>query len=234
MRKATPIGIVLWLLLALMWSSSYTVIKIGIGTIDPSVLVLGRLLIGSVTIYCVLRGRGMALSRGLRHWISYGVSGLLGSALPFLLITWAEQWVDSGLASILIGAVPVVTLLLASWLVPDEVLRPGTVAGVFGGLCGISLLVGPAALLGLGSQLTGQLAVVGATACYAISTVYIRRVVTRPALEMAPGSMIVGTIFIAGVVAVSGANVTSIDLTFSSLGAVIYLGSGPIDLSCVR
>jgi len=146
------------------------------------------------------------------------------AALPFLLITWGEQSVDSALASILIGAVPVVTLLLAFWLLPDEVLTPRTVAGVVGGLCGIALLVGPAALLGLGAQLKGQIAIVGATICYATSTVYIRRFVTRPALEMAAGSMIVGTIFVAGVVAVSGADVARIELTFSSLGAVIYLG----------
>lgn len=149
MRKATPTDIILWLLLAAMWSSSYTVIKIGLGTIDPSVLVLGRLLIGSVTIHAVLTARGMALSRALRHWVSYAVTGLLGSALPFLLITWGEQSVDSALASILIGAVPVITLLLASWLVPDEMLTPRSVAGVLGGLCGIALLVGPAALFGL-------------------------------------------------------------------------------------
>ena len=224
MRKATPTDISLWLLLAAMWSSSYVVIKIGLGTIDPSVLVLGRLLIGSVVLYTALKARGMALSREVRHWFSYAVTGLLGSALPFLLITWGEQSVDSSLASILIGAVPVVTLLLAAWLVPDEVLTPRIVAGVLGGLGGIALLVGPAALLGLGAQFKGQIAIVGATICYATSTVYIRRFVTRPALEMASGSMIVGTLFMAGVVAISGSDVTRIEPTFASLGSVVYLG----------
>ena len=224
MHKATTTDIFLWLLLAAMWSSSYTVIKIGLGTIDPSVLVLGRLLVGSVTIYAVLRARGMALSRELGHWASYAVTGLFGSALPFLLITWGEQSVDSALASILIGAVPVVTLLLASWLVPDEVLTPRIVASVLGGLGGIALLVGPAALLGLGAQLKGQIAIIGATLCYATSTVYIRRFVTRPPLEMAAGSMLLGTVFMIGVVAASGADVTGIAPTFASLGTIVYLG----------
>lgn len=224
MRKATPVDVFLWLLLAAMWSSSYTVIKIGLGTIDPSVLVLGRLLVGSLAIYAILKTRGMALSRDLRHWVSYAVTGLLGSAFPFLLITWGEQSVDSGLASILIGTVPVVTLLLASWLVSDEALTPRTVAGVLGGLAGIALLVGPTALLGLGAQLKGQIAIVGATICYATSTVYIRRFVTRPALEMAAGSMIVGTIVMAGIVAATGADVMRVEPTFASLGTIIYLG----------
>lgn len=224
MRKATPADISLWFLLAAMWSSSYAVIKIGLDTIDPSVLVLGRLLIGSVTICAVLKARGMALSREIRHWISYAVTGLLGSALPFILITWGELSVDSALASILIGTVPVVTLLLASWLVPDEVLTPRIVAGVLGGLGGIALLVGPAALLGLGAQLKGQIAIIGATICYATSTVYIRRFVSHPALEMAAGSMIVGTLFMACVVVVSGTDVTRIEPSFASLGAIVYLG----------
>ena len=65
MRKATPTDISLWLLLAAMWSSSYVVIKIGLGTIDPSVLVLGRLLIGSVVLYIALKARGIVPSQRL-------------------------------------------------------------------------------------------------------------------------------------------------------------------------
>lgn len=224
MGKASVIDMLFWLTLAAMWSSSYAVIKISVATLDPAILVFGRLLVGSMIIYTVMRWRGQTLSREPAVWLSYAVTGLLGSAAPFLLITHGEQSVDSALASILMGASPVVTLLLAGWLIPQERLTVRTVAGVIGGLSGVAVLVGPAALAGLGAQFGGQMAILAATFCYAASTVYIRRFVKRPALEMAAGSMMVGTAFIGGVVAVSGAQMSRIEATGSSLGAVLYLG----------
>lgn len=224
MCKQNPIDGILWLLLAAMWSSSYAVIKIGVASLDPSALVLGRMLVGSLVIFAALKLRGMRLSKTVRDWFSYTATGLLGSALPFLLITYGEQTVDSALASILMGVAPMATLLLAAVAVPEEALTLRATLGVLGGLCGVVLLVGPTALVGIGSQLTGQLAIVGATFCYAASTVYIRRFVKRPALEMAAGSMIVGTLFMIGVVVLSGAEVDAIEPTFSSLGAIVYLG----------
>lgn len=224
MHNVTFRDIVLWLALAAMWSSSYAAIKIGVATVDPSVLVAGRMLTGCVVVYTVLKIRGLSLSRQPGVWFSYTATGLLGSALPFLLITIGEQSVDSALASILMGVAPVMTLLLAAWLVPDEALTLRTALGILGGLVGVAVLVGPAALSGLGAQLGGQAAIIGATFCYAASTVYIRRFVTRPPLEMAAGSMIVGTVFIATVVLMTGADVRSITPTLSSLGTILYLG----------
>ncbi|MGR3599072.1 MAG: DMT family transporter [Heliomarina sp.] len=224
MRKQNPLNITLWFLLAAMWSSSYAVIKIGVSNLDPSVLVLGRLFVGSVVIYAVLKLRKMVLSTDIRDWVSYTITGLLGSALPFLLITFGEQTVDSALASILIGVAPMATLLLAAAIVPEETLTLRTTLGVLGGLCGVVILVGPTALAGIGEHLIGQLAIVGATLCYAASTVYIRRFVKRPALEMATGSMIVGTLFVTGIVILSDADIGAIEPTIGSLGAILYLG----------
>lgn len=224
MRKQNSLNITLWFLLAAMWSSSYAVIKIGVSNLDPSVLVLGRLFVGSVVIYAVLKLRKMVLSKDIRDWVSYTITGLLGSALPFLLITFGEQTVDSALASILIGVAPMATLVLAAAIVPEETLTLRTTLGVLGGLCGVVILVGPTALAGIGEHLIGQLAIVGATLCYAASTVYIRRFVKRPALEMATGSMIVGTLFMTGIVILSDADIGAIEPTMGSLGAILYLG----------
>jgi drug/metabolite transporter (DMT)-like permease len=224
MRKATLSDIALWFALAAMWSSSYAIIKIGVAAIEPTVLVAGRLLTGGAVLYLVLRLHGMSLSRQPADWISYTVTGMLGSAIPFLLITYGEQSVDSALASILMGTVPVVTMLLAAWHIPDETLTPRTAIGVLGGLAGVAILVGPTALSGLGRQLGGQVAIVGATFCYAASTVYIRRFVSRPPLEMATGAMIVGVVFLSVVILISGADIGSIEPTLSSLGTIFYLG----------
>lgn len=224
MPRAQPRDVVLWLALAGMWSSSYTLIKVGLATTDPAVLVLGRMLVGTAAIFAALKLAGGALSRRPKDWLAYTVTGLLGSALPFFLIAWGEQTVDSALASILMGTVPVTTLLLAAWLLPDDGLSPRTLLGVGGGFAGLVLLVGPAALGGLGAEALGQMAIIGATLCYATSTVYIRRWVTRPPLEMTAGSMLVGTLCIAGAAGLSGADFGGLIATPTAVATILYLG----------
>ncbi|WP_227269897.1 DMT family transporter [Roseobacter weihaiensis] len=67
---------------------------------------------------------------------------------------------------------------------------------------------------------------------YAASTVYIRCFVTRPPLEMATGSMIVGTVFVGVLVLISGDDIRSIEPTLPSLGTILYLG--PFSTGCAN
>ncbi|MFK7792561.1 MAG: DMT family transporter [Devosiaceae bacterium] len=216
--------ITLWLLLALAWSSSFSVIKLGIETVDPVVLVAGRMTIAAALIFGLFSAMGFRLSSRISDWISYTITGLLGSVIPFLLITYGEQSVDSALAAILMGLNPVITAALAASILPDERMTLRVFFGLLGALTGVALLVGTDALTGLSTTSIGQAAIVGATLCYATSTVYIRRFVKRPALEMAAGSSVVGTIAICLVVVIIGADVSSVDVSPASLGAIVYLG----------
>lgn len=86
------------------------------------------------------------------------------------------------------------------------------------------MLVRPTALSGPGAQPGGQAARIGATLCYAASTVYIRRFVSRPPLEMATGSMIAGTGFAGGLALVSGADIWSVPAAVPAIGAILCPG----------
>ncbi len=222
--KATRGDIFLWLALVTMWSSSYSAIKLGVATVDPIILVAGRMWIGAMVIYAVLRLNRMTLSRRWEDWGRYAVSGLMGSAVPFLLISYGEQSVDSALASIFMGIAPVATVLLASAVFPDEHLTPKVIIGLGFGFVGIVVLVGPAALSGIGADIAAQGAILTAALCYALTVIYVRRFVQRPALEMAAGSMIVGALALTFLAIVTGARLESIRLTATSLGAILYLG----------
>ena len=224
MTRATPTDIILWLGLAAAWSSSYAVIKVGVQTVDPLILVTGRMIIATVVLLGTFSALGHRLSRHPSDWLSYAVTGMLGSVVPFLLITYGEQTVDSALAAILMGFTPVATATLAASLLPDERLTAQIVVGLVGALCGVVLLVGPHTLTYLGEQVGGQAAVLAATICYAASTVYIRRYVKRPPLELAAGSSLVGATSLIAAASILGANIDSIEFTTTSLGAIVYLG----------
>lgn len=222
--KASAADIVLWIVLAALWSSSYTAIKVGVATLEPVILVAGRLTIGALVLFLVLKVNRMTLSWRLDDWKHYAVSGLLGSAIPFLLISYGEQTVDSALASILMGIAPVTTVFMASIVFADEFLTRRIVLGLVCGIAGIILLVGPAALTELGGDLPAQLSILAAALCYGVTTIYVRRFVKRPPLEMAAGSTIVAAGAMLGMMVYSGQSLSAVEPTTASLGAVVYLG----------
>jgi drug/metabolite transporter (DMT)-like permease len=105
------------------------------------------------------------------------VLGAFSVAIPFVLITWAERSVDSTIAATITSAVPLFVIAFAAFALRDEPITPNKLVGVAVGLAGVAILVGfdPAALAG--GSLAAELALVGATASYAIGGVYARRMV---------------------------------------------------------
>ncbi|MCZ2721970.1 DMT family transporter [Marinomonas sp. 15G1-11] len=223
-NKSSLINVLLWVILASMWGSSFAMIKLGVASLDPVVIVAGRMLIGAVLIFCVLIWAGQRLSSNAKVWLSYTIAGLLGSTIPFVMITYGEQSVDSALASILMGVAPVATVVLAATVLPDEKLTKRVVTGLVFAVMGVVILVGPSALHSLGDDFIGQLSIICAALCYAANTVYVKCCVRRPALEMASGSTLVGAFSILLVTFFMGKHEFIIEPTMMSIGAVVYLG----------
>lgn len=186
--------IFLWIVLALFWSGSYAAVKIGLDGFGPFTMVAGRLLIGAALLFIILRFRSGNLPLNGPALLAYAVPAVFGNLLPFLLIGFGELHVDSGLAALLMGIAPVATVFLAPLLIPDEHLTPRSLLGVGFGISGLLALVGTTALSGVGHHVTGQLAILGAALCYAGTTLYVRRWISLPALQMATGSLVMGAI----------------------------------------
>lgn len=166
----------LFILLGFFWGSSYLFIKIGVDAgLQPFTLVSLRLLIGLALLAAVVAVAREGLPREPRTYGHLAVMGFFSVALPFTLITWAEQSVDSSLAAVLTGAVPIFTIPIAALLLADERFSMHRLLGVLVGLAGVAVVVGfdPASLLG--GALLPELALIGAAASYALGGVYARR-----------------------------------------------------------
>jgi drug/metabolite transporter (DMT)-like permease len=167
---------VLFLLLGFFWGSSYLFIKVGVDAgLEPFTLVAIRVAIGLTLLGVIGVVSRVRLPREPRTWAHLAVIGVLSVALPFLLITWAEQEVDSTLASVINGAIPLVVIVLAAAVLPDERLTGPRVAGLLVGFAGLVILVGfdPATLAASGGLPVAAL--VGSTVSYAAGGVYARR-----------------------------------------------------------
>ena len=118
--------------LGFMWGSSYLFIKLAVDSFGTFTLISLRLLIGAAFLWAVLRISRTPLPRDRRPYGHLLVMSIINIAIPFALITWAEQSVDSALAAILNSTVPLFVLVIAPAFLPDEpirVERPGRAGG---------------------------------------------------------------------------------------------------------
>jgi drug/metabolite transporter (DMT)-like permease len=170
----------LLLLLSAIWGSSFLFIKLGVEELQPSVVVLGRLVFGALFLLVLLPGRGSLapLSGHLRPLI---VLGALNSALPFWLLGFAETRLDSGLTAVIMAAAPIFTVLLASRIDVTQRVTGSRLIGVAVGFLGVAMLVGVQS----GGNLVAAVAVIGVALCYAVSVLYAGRTVRElPPLQV--------------------------------------------------
>ena len=165
-------------LLALIWGFSYILIKLGVEAMPATVVVLVRVGTGAIAllvVFAVLRRRpvGPGFQRKLPGYLFMAV---MSTVLPFLLITWGQYYITTGLASILNATTPLWTAILAWWVTPGE--RPSRVnyLGVAAGFVGTGILLGPELVQDpfKASALAG-LAVVAGAASYAVAALGQRR-----------------------------------------------------------
>lgn len=164
--------------LVVMWGSAFTVTKIAVAALPPSTIVAARLIIAAVVLALIVAATRRRLPRGRRSWGFFLAMAVVGNALPFYLITWGQQAIDSGLAGILMAVMPLGTILLAHFFVEGEALNRAKLGGFLLGFAGIVVLMGPTALLelrGTGTALLAQLAVLGGALCYATNAIVARR-----------------------------------------------------------
>ena len=174
--SSTRLDWLLFVLLGFFWGSSYLFIKIGVEAgLQPFTLVAMRLFFGVLLLGTIVAVAREALPRERRMYGHLAVLGLFSVALPFMLITWAETHVDSSLAAVLTGAVPLFVIPIAALLLPAEKITANAIVGILIGLVGVAVVVGfnPATLTG--TELVPQLALIGAAASYALGGVYARR-----------------------------------------------------------
>jgi drug/metabolite transporter (DMT)-like permease len=139
--------------------------------------VLGRLAGGAVVLAAVSVITRRGLPRQLAVWAHLLVVALLLCVVPFLLFSWAETRISSGLASIYNATTPLMTMLVALAALPAERPSPSRLLGLVTGFAGVVLVLGPWEM-GAGGGVLGQAACLGATACYGTATVYLRRFVS--------------------------------------------------------
>lgn len=182
------------LMLGLIWGGTFMVVSIALEGYGPLTVAAARTTLGAVTLLLLVRVLNRPLPRNRVVWGYLAVTGVLNTAVPFALLSWGQQYVPSAFAGISMAALPLFVLPLAHFFADDR-MNARKMIGVIVGFIGAAILIGPAALgLGEGSLALPQLACVGASMSYAVSSVLTRRCPPVDSIVMAALTLVVGSI----------------------------------------
>jgi drug/metabolite transporter (DMT)-like permease len=182
-----------FLVLALLWGSSFTLIKEALAGLSPAQLVLARLVLGAAVLLSIAAIRRVGLPRGAAVRGHLAAAALFGNVIPFLLLSYGERTAGAGIAGVLVGATPLLTLSVAAFALAEERATARKLIGLLVGFAGLVVVIAPWRT-GLGSA-GGELACFGAAVSYAAGFVYVRKFLSPR--HLAPMSLAAGQLSMA-------------------------------------
>jgi len=181
------------LLIGCIWGSSFLFMKVLLDDISPIEIVAGRLFFGSLAIGLFVLWRRLTLRLSPVLILQVSFLAVISNIIPFGLIAWGEENVDSGIAGVLNSTMPIFTAILAAMFLAEEKITPMRLGGIALGFAGVLALTGDDIVNVTDSSVLGQLAIIGAALCYGIGAVYTRSLlgsnepVTLAALQITMG-----------------------------------------------
>ncbi|WP_204115496.1 DMT family transporter [Shimia biformata] len=190
-----------WLMVAtlgLVWGSTFMVIELALRGITPFWLAAGRIGFAALLMVVFWWMRGFALWKDPSRRdgrVPLIITGALSSAVPFMLISWGQQYVTSGFTGVSMASVALMVLPLAYIFLPEETMSLRKVMGFLVGFAGVAVLMGAQAFESSGSELewAGRITILLATACYASSSVMMRRLPPMDTIGLATVQLLIGS-----------------------------------------
>src|SRR6185436_1169770 len=115
---------VVWLLLCLIWGSTWLFIKLGLDDLPPFTFAGIRFVIASAILFAIIKARRLSLPRKRSDWMLLAITGVLSFSLNYGLLFWGEQYISSGLAALLQATIPAFGLVIAHFYLPGEQMSP--------------------------------------------------------------------------------------------------------------
>jgi drug/metabolite transporter (DMT)-like permease len=227
--------------LGLVWGATFLLIELALDGITPFWLAAGRIGFAALLAGVIwqLRG-GRVFLGGDTAWTPLVLSGVLNSAIPFMLLSWGQQTVTSGFAGVSMASVSLIVLPLAHLFVPGERITLRRLIGLVIGFGGVVLLLGGQVFASSGDPMEpfGRLACVSAAACYAGSSVLVRRLPPVDPFGLAALSLLFGTLLVVPVAWVAEGPPpmpeTDILLLIAVLGLIPTAGANLLRILVIR
>ncbi|MEO6655085.1 MAG: EamA family transporter [Pyrinomonadaceae bacterium] len=132
--------VLIWLLLCLIWGTTWIFIKIGLGDLPPITFAASRFLLAVVILFFVIRIQKIPLPKTAKEWGLIALTGVLQFSINYSLVFWSEQYITSGLAAVLQAMITVFGLILAWFFLPNERITKVKIFAVGIGIVGVAVI----------------------------------------------------------------------------------------------
>jgi drug/metabolite transporter (DMT)-like permease len=164
-------SVVLLLVVSAIWGSTFAATKFAVMSLDPTFVTMGRISIGAITMLLVACSRSLSLPRSWQVWGKLIAMAILGNALPFFLLAQASLQAPSGDIATIMGAIPIVTMLIAH-VTKSERLNKYRTLGICIGFIGVIFLItGGKMTLDTSRGFSGHFIVLAATIVFAMNII---------------------------------------------------------------
>lgn len=215
--------VLVWLVLSLIWGSTWLFIKIGLATLPPFTFAGLRFLIAAPLLWSLAWWRGSALPRRSDVPLLL-LAGFFGFAINYGLIFWGEQRISSGLAAVLQAMIPAFAMFFAHYLLPGEPVSARKLAGVALGWLGTGVIFYHQLSIAGGSALAGSAAILLSSATAAFPGVLSKKSFQHIAPEvLAASQMSCAIVPLLGMGWWLEGNPFALRWTFAALGSLLYL-----------
>lgn len=184
-----------YILICLLWGSTWLVIRLGLESLTPFLSAGLRFFIASIFIFGLMRVKGVKVQTDPMAVKLYLIMGFFSFVIPFGLVYWAEQFIASGLTSILFAVFPFLVIIFSRVAIPSETIGPYKIIGVILGFSGIVVIFSENIAIDLSDDFFGMLAVL----LSALMQAGIAVIMKKYGKFLNPLSMNLFPVFIAGV-----------------------------------
>jgi len=209
---------------ALLLGSTFLFLNITIKEISPFTTAAFRTLIAAPICWGLMRAFGAHLPLTRQGWVALFWLGLLTAAIPFGTISWGQQHIESGMAGILFGTIPILMVVLAPIFLAEETFTRRRLAGGVVGLAGVILLIGPSVLANASAQTLGIAITFLGPLSHTLGAIYARRQTNLTPPTMATGQMIFGGLILVPLAFATEAPL-NLNPSMGAIGAILVTGA---------
>jgi len=218
-----------------MFGSAFFLTRVAVQEVPPVMVVAGRIVIGALLLLIIAYAQGEKLSSLRPYWPILIILALTGNCIPFFVITWGQQYVDSGLAGILMAMMPLTTVVLAHFFVRGEQMTKNKTIGFLLGFMGVVILMRPELFLKNDLDwihITAMLLILSGAVSYAANSV-IAHSLPKISLSLISAGVLLAASFMIIPISILQEFTWVNTVSVSAVWAVIMLGIFPSGLATI-
>ena len=191
MKQQTGLNYLLLLGIGILWGSQFTLNDIALRTLPSDVVAVCRMVVGALTLtvltLLVKEKQTVKVSMLPNAWsirLRYMLIAILEGMIPFFALAWGQKYVDSSVAAVLIGTIPLFTGLTVMLFLASEKVSVGTIVSIVIGFVGLLVLLAPSLLQAQKSSVLAEGAILGSALSFAVALALLRTMPPLPPIRM--------------------------------------------------